>query len=153
FASDPHSFWSRWQPSKSTHSIRTRAVNAAELMIAAAAEEDSAARDRARQFHLELRTLALTQDLRDNFAPRKLDLRARKRTVPPRVLLPNATEANGGLALLRAVSDIRSRRSELDPTLFVAAVPAGETVDLPPERAAGARHGRSRNWSGPESLY
>jgi hypothetical protein len=44
------------------------------------------------------------------------------------LFLPHADESNGGIELIRAISDVRSRRSELDPLLVVAAV---RTTDVP----------------------
>jgi hypothetical protein len=82
----------------------------------------------ARRFHLQLRVLALLEDLRDDHRAWAADLRRRKRTVPPVLFLPRVTEDNGGLALVEALSDVRSRRSELDPLLVVAAV---RRADLP----------------------
>ncbi|MEW5351621.1 hypothetical protein [Streptomyces sp. 16-176A] len=115
--------WSRWRPAKSWETIRGRAFAVAQQVVAAQAGDATA-----RQFHLELRVLALLEDLRENFRPRALDLRRRKRTVPPVVYLPRATEEDGGLLLLRTLSDVRSRRSEVDPLLVLAAVPAAERL-------------------------
>ena len=86
-------------------------------------------RDRAWQFYLQLRVLALLEDLRANYRPWTLDLRRRKRTCPPVAFLAHVTESNGGLPLLRAISDVHSRRSEQDPLLVVAGVPVGEDVE------------------------
>jgi hypothetical protein len=44
------------------------------------------------------------------------------------LFLPHADESNGGIELIRAISDVRSRRSELDPLLVVAGV---RTHDVP----------------------
>ncbi|GAB1332394.1 type 1 periplasmic-binding domain-containing protein [Streptomyces sennicomposti] len=121
--------WSRWRPAKSWETIRGRAFAVAQQVVAAQAGDATA-----RQFHLELRVLALLEDLRENFRPRALDLRRRKRTVPPVVYLPRAAEEDGGLLLLRTLSDVRSRRSEVDPLLVLAAVPAAER--LRPQDAA-----------------
>ncbi|KUM67375.1 hypothetical protein [Streptomyces curacoi] len=118
--------WSRWRPAKSWETIRGRAFAVARQVVAAQADDVTA-----RQFHLELRVLALLEDLRENFRPRTLDLRRRKRTVPPVVYLPCATEDDGGLLLLRAISNVRSRRSEVDPLLVLAAVPAAERLRPP----------------------
>ncbi|MET8248666.1 hypothetical protein ABZV31_32300 [Streptomyces sp. NPDC005202] len=118
--------WSRWRPAKSWETIRGRAFAVAQQVVAAQTGDVTA-----RQFHLELRVLALLEDLRDNFRPRTLDLRRRKRTVPPVVYLPCATEDDGGLLLLRAISNVRSRRSEVDPLLMLAAVPAAERLRPP----------------------
>ncbi|MEU8986490.1 hypothetical protein AB0C98_08360 [Streptomyces sp. NPDC048558] len=124
--------WSRWRPTKSWETIRGRAFAAAQQVVAAEAGDMTA-----RQFHLELRVLALLEDLRENFRPRTLDLRRRKRTVPPVVYLPCATEDDGGLLLLRAISNVRSRRSEVDPLLVLAAIPAAERLRPPGTEAPG----------------
>ncbi|MEV5432651.1 hypothetical protein [Streptomyces sp. NPDC052701] len=130
--------WSRWRPAKSWETIRGRAFAVAQQVVAARAGDATA-----RQFHVELRVLALLEDLRENFRPRTADLRRRKRTVPPVVYLPCATEDDGGLLLLRAISDVRSRRSEVDPLLVLAAVPAAERLRPPgsedPGRPAAPR--------------
>ncbi|WP_037857336.1 hypothetical protein [Streptomyces sp. NRRL S-31] len=118
--------WSRWRPVKSWETIRGRAFGVAQQVVAAQAGDATA-----RQFHLELRVLALLEDLRENFRPRTLDLRRSKRTVPPVVYLPRATEEDGGLLLLRTLSNVRSRRSEVDPLLVLAAVPAAEHLRPP----------------------
>ncbi|MFG3197457.1 ABC transporter substrate-binding protein [Streptomyces sp. NPDC048208] len=76
----------------------------------------------AQRRHLQLRVHALREDLRDAHRAWSLDLRGRKRPTPPVLVLPDATADNGLIELLRAVSDIRSIRSELDPLLVVAAV-------------------------------
>ncbi|MFD7992098.1 ABC transporter substrate-binding protein [Streptomyces mexicanus] len=122
--------WSRWRPAKSWETIRGRAFAVAQQVAAAQAGDPTA-----RQFHVELRVLALLEDLRHNFRPLTFDLRRRKRTVPPVVYLPRATEEDGGLLLLRSISNVRSRRSEVDPLLVLAAVPAAERL-RPPGAAA-----------------
>jgi hypothetical protein len=72
------------------------------------------------EFGLQMKTLAFLEDLRA--AHRKLSptLRGLKRPVPPVVFLRGVTADNGGVELLSAMSDIRSRRSELHPLLVVA---------------------------------
>lgn len=124
--------WSRWRPAKSWETIRGRAFAVAEQVVAAEGGDVTA-----RQFHLELRVLALLEDLRENFRPRTLDLRRRKRTVPPVVYLPRATEDDGGLLVLRAISNVRSRRSEVDPLLMLAAIPAAERLRPPGSEEPG----------------
>ncbi|MGW2519071.1 ABC transporter substrate-binding protein [Streptomyces sp. NPDC001617] len=74
------------------------------------------------EFHLQLCVLALREDLRDNHRRWSWDLRGFKRPRPPVLFLPHADALNGGLELIRAVSDVRSRRSELDPLIVFAAV-------------------------------
>ncbi len=79
-------------------------------------------------FPLQLCVLALREDLRDNHRRWSWDLRGFKRPRPPMLFLPRANADNGGIELIRAISDVRSRRSELDPLLVVASV--GE-ADIP----------------------
>jgi hypothetical protein len=88
-----------------------------------------AERKRAWQSYLQLRVLALLEDLRVCHRPWTLDLRHRKRTFPPLIFLPSATGRNGGLAFLQAVSDVRSRRSEQDPLLILAGVPRQDDIE------------------------
>ncbi|GGX84309.1 ABC transporter substrate-binding protein [Streptomyces minutiscleroticus] len=136
--------WSRWRPAKSWEAIRGRAFAVAQQVVAAQAGDATA-----RQLHVELRVLALLEDLRDNFRPRALDLRRRKRTVPPVVYLPRATEEDGGLLLLRTISNVRSRRSEVDPLLVLAAIPAAAHLRPPgsadPAPSAGPAGGDSED--------
>lgn len=70
--------------------------------------------------------LALFEDLRDNHRRASWDLRGLKRTRPPVLVLRQVSRENGGIELIRAVSDVRSRRSELDPLLIVAGVAADD---------------------------
>ena len=100
---------------------RAREV-AGEIIKAQLDTTPAAERDRAQQFHLQLRTLALLEDLRVAHRSWAPDLRARKRRVPPVVFLPRADTANGGLKVLGAISDVRSRRSEQDPLLVLAGI-------------------------------
>ncbi len=88
-----------------------------------------AERKRAWQSYLQLRVLALLEDLRVCHRPWALDLRHRKRTFPPLIFLPSATGKNGGLAFLQAISDVRSRRSEQDPLLILAGVPRQDDIE------------------------
>lgn len=145
--------WSRWRPSKSWETIQGRAFSVAQQVVAAQAGDQTA-----RQFHLELRVLALLEDLRHNYRPRSLDMRRRKRTVPPVVYLPQATEANGGLLLLRTISNVRSRRSEMDPLLVLAAIPAAEPLRPlvaggPPDLAPAAHLDDTPQASAPDARY
>ncbi|WP_329220408.1 hypothetical protein OG352_26980 [Streptomyces sp. NBC_01485] len=132
-STDAASVWSLWQPGPSRDTLEERAVEVVRQLLAAAATGDtgeaSRTRESARQFCLQLRTLALLEDLRENHRP-TWDLRHRKRTVPPLLLIPRATRANGALPFLRAVSDVRSRRSEQDPLLVVAGVAHADLADL-----------------------
>jgi hypothetical protein len=73
------------------------------------------------QFYLRLRVLALLDDLRANHRRWAFDLRRRKRTWPPVLFLPEVDASPALLALLQAISDVRSRRSETDPLLILAA--------------------------------
>ncbi len=113
--------WSTWRPRLSRAARDARAGEIAHAVGLARGPVPSPERDRARQFHLQLRALALLEDLRADHRPR-LGVRPRGRAVPPVVFIPRATDANGGIALLRAISDVRSRRSELDPLLVVAGI-------------------------------
>ncbi|MEV5384671.1 ABC transporter substrate-binding protein [Streptomyces sp. NPDC052721] len=81
-------------------------------------------------FPLQLYVLALFEDLRDNHRRGSWDLRGFKRTRPPVLFLRRISRENGGVELIRAVSDVRSRRSELDPLLIVAGVAAGDAALL-----------------------
>ncbi|MDI5962403.1 ABC transporter substrate-binding protein [Streptantibioticus silvisoli] len=73
-----------------------------------------------RLYLLQFRTLALLEDLRALYLPRRIDLRRLKRPTPPILFLPRATVADGHAALLGAINDVRSRRSEVDPLLVFA---------------------------------
>ena len=138
----PSDGWSWFSPSGSWRVIRARAAAVAERVADAGAGDEHA-----RQFHLELRVQALLEDLLHNYRPHALDWRRGKRTVPPVVFLPTATQDNGGILLINAVNNVRSRRSEVDPLLLLASLPADRimrhTPPLPPEPPvnAGARSG------------
>ncbi|ANS68693.1 hypothetical protein SLINC_6469 [Streptomyces lincolnensis] len=110
------------RPVRSWKAIAARASDVAEALRAGG------------DFHLQLCVLALREDLRDNHRRASWDLRGFKRPRPPMLFLPHADAANGGLQLIRAVSDVRSRRSELDPLIVVAAVHAQDVPRL--ERSA-----------------
>ncbi|MFC5156622.1 ABC transporter substrate-binding protein [Streptomyces amakusaensis] len=97
------------RPARSWNAISARAYDVAEALKSG---DD---------FQLQLYVLALFEDLRDNHRRWSWDLRGFKRPRPPALFLPQLTEANGGIELIKAVSDVRSRRSELDPLLIVAA--------------------------------
>jgi ABC-type branched-subunit amino acid transport system substrate-binding protein len=115
--------WSLWRPRMSWDVTQARAREVAgEILKAQLPGTPPGDRDRAQQFHLQLRTLALLEDLRwahRSWAP---DLRGRKRRVPPVVFVPRAGSDNGALRVLGAISDVRSRRSEQDPLLVLAGV-------------------------------
>ncbi|NKI43133.1 ABC transporter substrate-binding protein [Streptomyces physcomitrii] len=118
-----------WPPG----SVRQR-LNAVATDIAAGSLLDGAAAagadEDAQRRHLHLRVHALREDLRDAHRVWSLDLRGRKRPTPPVLLLPKADDRNGGIELIKALSDIRSIRSELDPLLLVATVPLDRVDDL-----------------------
>ncbi|MER8186469.1 hypothetical protein [Kitasatospora sp. NPDC094015] len=115
--------WSIWRPRMSWDVTQARAREVAgEILKAQLPATPADERERAQQFHLQLRTLALLEDLRSAHRSWAPDLRARKRRVPPVVFLPSAGTANGGLRVLGAISDVRSRRSEQDPLLVLAGV-------------------------------
>ncbi|MFG2922131.1 ABC transporter substrate-binding protein [Streptomyces sp. NPDC048305] len=133
----PSDGWSVLSPGRSWQVIRARAAAVAERVADAGTGDQHA-----RQFHLELRVQALLEDLLDSYRPHALDWRRSKRTVPPVVFLPRATEANGGMLLINAINNVRSRRSEVDPLLLLASLPAGavmrHTPPLPPDPPANA---------------
>ncbi|MFD8152613.1 ABC transporter substrate-binding protein [Streptomyces sp. NPDC059720] len=106
------------RPVRSWKAIAARAHGVAEALRAGG------------DFHLQLCVLALREDLRDNHRRWSWDLRGFKRPRPPVLFLPRADERNGGIELIRAISDVRSRRSELDPLLVVAAVRADDVARL-----------------------
>ncbi|MFF8960949.1 ABC transporter substrate-binding protein [Streptomyces sp. NPDC014894] len=109
---------SRLRPARSWHAISTRAYDVAEALKSGG------------DFQLQLYVLALLEDLRDNHRRWSWDLRGFKRPRPPVLLLPRLSAANGGIELIKAVSDVRSRRSELDPMLIVAAVRGADVPRL-----------------------
>ena len=133
----PSDGWSRFSPSGSWRVIRARAAAVAERVADAGAGDEHA-----RQFHLELRVQALLEDLLDSYRAHALDWRRCKRTVPPVVFLPTATQDNGGILLINAINNVRSRRSEVDPLLLLASLPADRimrhTPPLPPEPPANS---------------
>jgi hypothetical protein len=94
------------------------------------------------EFQLQLYVLALRDDLRDNHRRWSWDLRGFKRPRPPVLFLPHAGADNGGIELIKAVSDVRSRRSELDPLLIVAAVRAADVRRLERSVVPGLRTGQ-----------
>ncbi|WP_344599837.1 ABC transporter substrate-binding protein [Streptomyces glaucus] len=127
--------------------------------IAARAYDVAEAMREGGPFPLQLYVLALFEDLRDNHRRGSWDLRGFKRTRPPVLFLRRAGRENGGIELIRAVSDVRSRRSELDPLLIVAGVAADDAAlldrgadgDPPADRAQSPsrlsrRRQRLRDW-------
>lgn len=101
----------------------------------------------AQRRHLQLRVHALREDLRDAHSAWAPDLRGRKRPTPPVLILPQADMDNGRIELIKAISDIRSIRSELDPMLVIAAVRQPDIENL--QRSVTAR--RSAGGSLPRS--
>ncbi|MFE1325541.1 ABC transporter substrate-binding protein [Streptomyces sp. NPDC058741] len=106
------------RPVRSWKAIAARAYGVAEALKAGG------------DFHLQLCVLALREDLRDNHRRWSWDLRGFKRPRPPVLFLPHADARDGGIELIRAISDVRSRRSELDPLLVIAAVRAHDVPRL-----------------------
>ncbi len=74
------------------------------------------------EFRLQMETFAFLEDLRHGHRKLSPSLRGFKRPMPPVVFLKDITAANGGVELLAAMSDIRSRRSELHPLVVIASV-------------------------------
>ncbi|AUG82181.1 hypothetical protein CFP65_7610 [Kitasatospora sp. MMS16-BH015] len=144
--------WSLWRPRMSWDVTQARAREVAGEIIKAQLDTTPAEeRDRAQQFHLQLRTLALLEDLRVAHRAWAPDLRGRKRRVPPVVFLPRAGAANGGLRVLGAISDVRSRRSEQDPLLVVAGIGHADVAlwleaGGPGPAEDGRRGGPYENW-------
>ncbi|MEU7648211.1 ABC transporter substrate-binding protein [Streptomyces huasconensis] len=83
---------------------------------------------------IQLYVLAMLEDLRDGHTRWSWDLRGFKRSRPPLLFLPRISGSNGGIELIRAISDVRSRRSELDPLLVLAGVAARDLERLKPRR-------------------
>ncbi|MFJ8763933.1 type 1 periplasmic-binding domain-containing protein [Streptomyces clavifer] len=142
----PSDGWSWFSPSGSWRVIRARAAAVAERVADAGAGDEHA-----RQFHLEVRVQALLEDLRHNYRPHAWDWRRSKRTVPPVVLLPTATHDNGGVLLINAINNVRSRRSEVDPLLLLASLPAAQIMrhtpplaPEPPPHTGGRSGARAR---------
>ncbi|MBM7171973.1 ABC transporter substrate-binding protein [Streptomyces sp. G44] len=87
---------------------------------------------------IQLYVLAMLEDLRDGHTRWSWDLRGFKRSRPPLLFLPRISNSNGGIELIRAISDVRSRRSELDPLLVLAGVAARDVERLKPRAGSGA---------------
>ncbi|MFJ1756345.1 hypothetical protein [Kitasatospora sp. NPDC088134] len=147
--------WSLWRPRMSWDVTQARAREVAgEILKARLPDTAPADRDRAQQFHLQLRTLALLEDLRRAHRSWAPDARGRKRRVPPVVFVPRADADGGALRVLGAISDVRSRRSEQDPLLVLAAVAHADVAAwLLDDRTApvnvhavGARRGPYEDW-------
>lgn len=103
------------------------------------------------EFGLQIKTFAFLEDLRAGHRKLSPSLRGFKRPMPPVVFVRGITAANGGVELLAAMSDIRSRRSELHPLLVIASVDHHHRRELdrlvPPDPDAGdSIHGRFEDW-------
>jgi ABC-type branched-subunit amino acid transport system substrate-binding protein len=114
--------WLKWRPRLAWQVRKARARFVVEQLITAqyGADPDGTTQDQALRFYLQLRVLAMLEDLRANHRRWAPDLRRRKRTKPPMLFLPEVDKMAGGIALLQAISDVRSRRSEQDPLLILA---------------------------------
>ena len=122
----------RWRPRLSWRVREDRATFVAEQLITAQFGPDpkpptepggprtALQPDMALRYYLQLRVLALLEDLRANYRRRTLDLRHRKRTWQPMLFLPAVDSAPAARVLIQAISDVRSRRSEQDPLLVLA---------------------------------
>lgn len=82
------------------------------------------------EFLLQMKTFAFLEDLRDNYRRLSPSLRGLKRSAPPVVFLRGVTAENGGVELLSAMSDIRSRRSEFHPLVVIASADSRHLEDL-----------------------
>ncbi|MFL6051718.1 MAG: hypothetical protein ACJ72W_02195 [Actinoallomurus sp.] len=82
------------------------------------------------KFRLQLKCFAFLEDLRAAHSRLSPNLRGFKRPVPPVLFLKGVTKENGGIELLSAMSDIRSRRSELHPLVVIASVDHAHRHDL-----------------------
>lgn len=122
--------------------------------IAARAYDVSEAMREGGSFPLQLYVLALFEDLRDGHRRGSWDLRGLKRTRPPVLFLRRVSRENGGIELIRAVSDVRSRRSELDPLLIVAGVATDDAalLDRGAETSAPVNRPQPQLRSGPSRL-
>ncbi|MEU1513565.1 hypothetical protein ABZ490_15645 [Streptomyces sp. NPDC005811] len=143
--------WSVWRPrlSRATRAARAQEVARTFRLACGGPGPD---RERARQFYLELRTLALLDDLRHDFRPRPV-LRVRRHVTPPVVFVPRACHANGGITLLRVISDVRSRRSELDPLLVVAGLTRADEAELHVRRVVAPAFTDAEADPDPSALY
>jgi hypothetical protein len=108
---------------------------------------NDAAREIAMQLYLSLRVHALLEDLRASYQPGNLDLRRRKRRLPPMLFLPRVDQRPGCMRFVQAVSDLRSRRSEADPLLILASSREPLTAQPSPE-PDDRRHDPYRRWIG-----
>lgn len=112
-------------PLRSWRSITRRAGDVAESLRAGGDAQ------------LQLHVLALLEDLRDGHRRLSWDLRGFKRLRPPVLFLHRADASDGGIALLQAISDVRTVRSELDPLLVIASVATGDLGALDRPRGRG----------------
>jgi ABC-type branched-subunit amino acid transport system substrate-binding protein len=103
------------------------------------------------EFVVQTKTFALFEDLHAEHRRLAPSLRGVKRPTAPVVFLNGVTAANGGIDLLAAMSDIRSRRSELHPLLVIASVDHEHRHELdrliPPDAGgADSVEGRYEDW-------
>lgn len=91
------------------------------------------------EFHVQLKAFALFEDLRAEHRKLSLSLRGYKRPTVPVLFLKDITKANGGIDMLSAMSDIRSRRSELHPLLVIASVSHAHRHELDQLAQAAAK--------------
>ncbi|MFC4493079.1 ABC transporter substrate-binding protein [Streptomyces ovatisporus] len=118
-----------WPPGSVRQRVDAVARDLRDSRLLADGGPDEASVDAQRR-HLQLRVHALREDLRDAHAAWSLDLRGRKRPTPPVLVLAPADKAGGSIELIKAISDIRSVRSELDPLLVIAAVRQQDVEEL-----------------------
>ncbi|MCO5967374.1 type 1 periplasmic-binding domain-containing protein [Actinoallomurus soli] len=97
----------------------------AEALVAGPADADEVAKP-----WLQTKTFAFLEDLRARHRKLSFTLRGFKRPVPSVAFLRNVTGRNGGVQFLVAMSDVRSRRSELHPLLVVASADHAHIGDL-----------------------
>ncbi|TDD88186.1 hypothetical protein [Actinomadura rubrisoli] len=102
----------------------------------------------AARFLLQIKTFALLEDIRDQHRRLAPSLRGFKRPAPPVVFLPRVSRRGGGLAVLSAMSDIRTRRSEFHPLLVIATLDADTRDDWlgGPAPGTGAPKARYDYW-------
>ncbi|MCO5997389.1 type 1 periplasmic-binding domain-containing protein [Actinoallomurus rhizosphaericola] len=101
---------------------------------------------------LQTKTLAFLEDLRARHRKLSFTLRGFKRPVPSVVFLRDITRRNGGVELLVAMSDVRSRRSELHPLLVVASVDHAHQADIGDRLGAAPAAGVLPSGERPETL-
>ncbi|GAA0322968.1 hypothetical protein NE235_04760 [Actinoallomurus spadix] len=100
------------------------------LGIESARSAGARKREKAAKSWLQTKTFAFLEDLRARHRKLSFTLRGFKRPVPSVVFLRDITRRNGGAELLVAMSDVRSRRSELHPLLVIASVDHAHRADI-----------------------